>query len=177
MPSDPRDQLWNCVYELYYQSYFQEILSDALLTRWQRFDDLTKLIVALTASSSAVAGLIAYYSTSNTLNITWLWPLLSGIAALFAIFHKELAVPYRLRDHGENMRSFSSLRLDLTTFRSLMQIDPEFPISEFTKSFEGFRKRYSEEYRRLRSDSFVTIGLKEKCQADLNQRITPTTIP
>jgi hypothetical protein len=161
---------------MYYQSYFQEILSDALLTRWQRFDDFTKLIIAFTASSSAITGLIVYFSNGSNLNITWLWPLLSGIAALFAIFHKELAVPYRLRDHGENMRAFSSLRLDLETFRFLMQIDPEFSISEFTKNFEGFRKRYSEEYRRLRVDSFVTKGLKETCQDDLNQLIKPTTV-
>ncbi|MBL1263624.1 hypothetical protein [Candidatus Methylomicrobium oryzae] len=175
MPVDPRDQLWIAVYETYYQSYYQEILSDALLTRWQRFDDLTKLIVALTASSSAVAGLVAYFSTNNNLNITWLWPVLSGIAALFAICHKEMAVQYRLRDHSDNMKAFSSLRLDLETFRSLIQIEPEFPIDEFKKTFEEFRKRYSEEYRRLRIDSFLTDGLRETCQAELNRRITTTT--
>lgn len=175
MAHDPRDELWNLIYKLHYDSYYQELLSGELLNRWQRFDDLTKLIVALTASGSAVAGLVAYLSANK--DITWLWPLLSGIAAVFAILHKEMAVSHRLRDHEDDYQAFASLRLDLETFRSRMQIDPDFPIDEFTKTYEGFRKRYIDEYQRLTIDSCLTKGLREACQADLNQRIATTNTP
>ena len=173
MAVDSRDQLWDATFETYYNCYYQEIFSDVLLTRWQRVDDGTKLVVAFFAAGSAIAGLVNYYAKS--LDIDWAWPLLTGIAAVIALFHKELAVPFRLRDHSENKRSFSALRLDLETFRYLMKINPDFPLDDFTKKFEEFRKRYSEEYRRLRVDAFVTSRLRQRCQAELNDRLVAIT--
>jgi hypothetical protein len=169
MTVDSRDQLWEATFDTYYNSFYQELLSDELLIRWQRVDDIAKLLVALFAGSSAITGLVNFYA--STLNLEWAWPVLTGFAALVAIVHKELAVPFRLRDHGENKRSFSALRLDLETFRYLMKIDANFAVDEFTKKFEEFRKRYSEEYRRLRVDSFVTTRLRASCQSELDEKI------
>lgn len=174
MATDSRDQLWDATFETYYNSYYQELLSDVLLIHWQRVDDVAKLLVAIFAGSSAIAGLVNFYA--KTLNIEWAWPVLTGFAALVAIIHKELAVPFRLRDHGENKRSFSALRLDLETFRFRMQIDPNFQIDDFTTKFEELRKRYSEEYRRLRVDSFVTSRLRVACQAELNEKMAPIIV-
>lgn len=174
MTIDPRDQIWNATFETYYNSYYQELLSDVLLVRWQRVDDLAKLLVAIFAGTSAIAGLVNFYA--KTLNIEWAWPILTGLAAVLSIAHKELAVPFRLRDHGENRRSFASLRLDLETFRYKMQFDTDFSIADFTAEFEEFRKRFSEEYRRLRVDSFVTANLRATCQAELDRKVASITI-
>ena len=174
MAIDPRDQIWNATFETYYNSFYQELLSDVLLVRWQRVDDLVKLLVAIFAGTSAIAGLVSLYA--KTLNIEWAWPVLTGLAAVLSIAHKELAVPFRLRDHGENKRSFAALRLDLETFRYKMQFDPDFPVADFTAKFEEFRKRYGEEYRRLRVDSFVTSSLQTTCQAELDSKVASITI-
>ena len=69
MAIDPRDQIWNATFETYYNSYYQELLSDVLLVRWQRVDDFAKLLVAIFAGTSAIAGLVNFYA--KTLNIEW----------------------------------------------------------------------------------------------------------
>lgn len=56
MVFDPRDKLWEATYKTYFESFNMEIAAQNLIDRWQIVDELTKVLVALTASGSAVAG-------------------------------------------------------------------------------------------------------------------------
>ena len=56
MALDARDEVWNAAYDTYYSTYFEEMVCDVLLDRWQWLDEVTKVLVALTATGSAVTG-------------------------------------------------------------------------------------------------------------------------
>jgi hypothetical protein len=169
---DPRDQLWEATFETYYDTYFHELLEDTLINRWQRFDEATKVLVALTASGSAVSG----WALWTNPGFKTIWTVLAGIAAVLAIVHATLGVPARLKDHGEIKRLFASLRTDLETFRYRMRIDPNFPIAEFTEQFMDHRTRFSNGVQLLKSDILRTNRLADRVRDQLNLQLADEII-
>ena len=109
MAHDPRDELWNAIFETYYDALYNEILADKLIARWQIVDEFTKVIVALTASGSAIAG----WSLWAQPGYQGLWECLAARAAVLSIVHASLSVAERLKDAGEIRRAFAGLRIDL----------------------------------------------------------------
>jgi hypothetical protein len=164
MPVDPRDELWNAAFDTYYDSYYQELLRDALVDRWQRVDDLTKVATALTASGSAVSG----WALWNEPHLKVAWAVLAGTAALLTIIHATLNVPERVRNHAETKRAFAALRANLETFRYRMRVDPEFPVPSFLDEFVVFRTRFSELLQLLKNDILLTSGAERMTQQHLN---------
>lgn len=167
MPVDPRDQLWNAVYETYYPSHFEEIMAEELLNRWQWVDEITKVIVALTASGSALSGWALWSQPGFRI----LWAILAGAGAFIAILHLSLGVPRRLNDWGEIRSVFAALRVDLQTFRYRMKIAPQFSIDEFTQEFVAYRKRYGDCIQRLKNDIVRTKRLETKVQCLLDRLV------
>lgn len=168
MAVDPRDQIWNATFDTYYDVFFEELISDDLVATWQILDEFTKVIVALTASGSAFAGWALWQDP----DWKWLWALIAGVSAIISIIHSALGVPGRLKTHGDNRRLFTSLRIDLETFRSKMQIDPQFPIPAFSEELFGLRKRYGAAMDRFRDDILATNKRRDRIQTELDQRIT-----
>lgn len=158
---DPRDELWNGVFDTYYDAYYNEVLADKLISRWQYFDEITKVLVALTASGSAIAG----WTLWSKPGFEFVWVLMAGAAAVLSIIHAALSVADRLKDAGEVRRAFACLRIDIETFRYRMRIDPEFGIDEFTKEFEEYRRRYSDCEQRIKNDIFRTMPLRHRRKA------------
>ena len=56
MAVDPRDRVWNAAYYLWYDTKYNAELGSRMVDRLKAIDDVTKVLVALTASGSAVAG-------------------------------------------------------------------------------------------------------------------------
>ena len=164
---DPRDEIWNGTFNTYYDSFYEEIMADKIISRWQLLDEFSKVLVALTASGSALSGW-ALWSDPNFKHI---WLLLAGFGAIFAILHSTLGVPGRLKDWGEVKRWFAMLRIELETFRYQMKFDPEFSVDNFKTEFINFRKKYCEGIQRIKNDIFWTKGLENKSQNELNDRI------
>ena len=114
MAADPRDALWDATFRAYYDVYYSEILANKLIARWQIADDFTKVLVALTASASAVAGWALWQQPE----FKTIWTVLAGLSAVLALTHAVLAVPRRLKDWVETRSHFLSLRIDLETLRA-----------------------------------------------------------
>lgn len=146
--SDPREELWKAAFDTYYDSFFEELMADALIGFWSSVDVFTRILVAVTASGSAISGWVLW----NQPGYRNVWLALSGIAAFLSILHTVLGIPARIKAHAENKRRFASLRTDLETFRYRMRVDQEFDIGKFTKEFLDFRKRYSENIQLLSND-------------------------
>ncbi len=53
---DARDIIWDKVFEVFYDSYYYEMLSNKLISKWLAIDEITKVLVAITTSGSAIAG-------------------------------------------------------------------------------------------------------------------------
>src|SRR6266576_5126800 len=106
MEVNQRDELWNATWKSYYDTYFQEILSERVVLRWQRFDEVSKILIALTASSSALSG----WAFWNQPDFKVIWTILAGIGAILAIFHKSLEVSHKITDWVSSRSQFCSLR-------------------------------------------------------------------
>jgi hypothetical protein len=167
VPTDPRDELWIASFNTFYDSTYGETIADNLINRWQTVDEITRALVAIAASTSAVSGW-ALWSRPQFQN-TWL--IISGLAALLAILHATLAVPGRIKDHAEDKRRFLSLSGDLETFRYEMRINPAFDLADFSKRFIEFRKRYSDAAQLVKNDIAATRRLAKASQAEVNRRL------
>lgn len=160
MPVDSRDALWAAASKTWFMIAFNEAFTEAVAGRWKVFDDVSKVIIALTASGSAVAGWALWqmpdYRTA--------WLVAAGAGAVLAILSTALGVAARLKDWDDSRREFSVLQNDVGTFRDRMRITPDFDVVTITKEYVEFRRRYGEVAQRLRHDLLATTRLKNACQ-------------
>lgn len=162
--TDPRDEIWQIVYETYFRAYFEEVAADSLADRWQWVDDLVKVFVALFASGAVGAGVAADA-------VPYLWSGLAGMASVMSIIHASLAVPDRIRAWSEIKHDFLVLRIDLEALRSRMKVHPDFAVDESLLAHEKLQQRYGEAYKRVRSDVLRSRRFLIKSHRELERRI------
>lgn len=165
--SDPRDTMWERVFDTYYESFFYELVSDRVVNRWQITDDVTKVLVALTASGSALSGWVLWQDP----DLKIVWASLAGFGSVLSIIHASLGVPSRLKDWQEISSSFTSLRIEMETFRHTMEFDPNFDIAVATKKYENYRKTFGEYLHRQKNDILHTENLRLRAQEELNSKL------
>jgi hypothetical protein len=162
-----RDELWNSSWETYYSSYFYEIYISKAVSRWKLFDLLTKIIVAITATGSAVAG----WSLWAEGGYKDIWAILAGTAALLSIIHAVTQVQSILETLTELRSSFSSLRVALESYRQQLSIFPEFDVTEKNNEFLKNREKYEQLIAKFSGDILLTQKLAEKAQDELNIKL------
>ena len=172
MPVDQREQLWEAVYDTYYEAYFQELFADDLVTIWRKIDEITKVCVAITATSSVVSGWVLWQTPTGYIT----WVVIAGIVAVLSIVHATLGVPAKLKDWGEVKQIYTALRVDLETLRHQMKIDTEFQLDEFKQKFINYRDRYRDGMQRIQNDMFRTLRRANKIQSSLNERLADLII-
>lgn len=164
MSTDPRDALWDATFRAYYDVYYSEIVATKLIARWQIVDDTTKVLVAVTASTSAVAGWALWQQPE----FKTAWTLIAGLGALLSLTNAALSVPRRLKDWMETGSHFLSLRIDLETLREKMRLNSQFDTELLTEELLACRKRYAEGKAREPHDFLLTSGLANQAQRELN---------
>ncbi len=169
MAYDPRDELWNSAWGGYYETYYQELLAERLLYRWQRFDDFSKLTIALTASGSAIAG----WGMWDTPALRPVWILIAGTSALLTIVHKTIDITKKIHDWADSKKTFSKLRMDYQSFLDLLKIDPDFSVEEKANEYTELRDRFALAYQDITVDAFITKRIERKVQSDLNGLVLP----
>jgi hypothetical protein len=163
-----RLELWRASFETYYQAYFQELLADTLVNHWQRFDEPSRVLIALTTSGSAVSGWALW--TEPHMRVAWAF--LAGAAAVFATVHATLNVSGRLKDQADLKRRFAALRVEIETLRGEMRVNPNFAVAEVQKSYGRLREKYAETIQLLKNDLLLTRRLENRCQAELDERLS-----
>jgi len=167
MGFDQRDIIWNKSFEVYYDTYWVEVLSGKVIGIWQKVDDITKVLVALTTSGSGVSG----WALWDTESFKYIWIILAGISAVLSITSAALGVAGKLKDWTEIKRQFTTLRIEIESNRNLMEINPDFPIQEYENQFKEFKKRYGEMYPSIPLDILKTKKLENKSQDELNSKL------
>ena len=168
MSFDPRDQIWEATFDIYYECYFEEMVADYLLYRWCLLDDINKWLIAITASGSAVSGW-ALWSDPNCKTI---WIIFASISAFLAITHSALGVQQRIKNWEASKKSFVDLRIEFGCLRQDMSISPDFDIETIVNRMEVLRKQYREEMSRLSPDTLRHQWLEKKIQNKLNETIS-----
>ncbi len=168
MEFDERDQLWNAVWKTYYDSYFQEVLSERLVLRWQRFDEFSKVLIALTASGSAISG----WALWNEPAFKCAWAGLAGTSAIFAIAHKSMDVARKLNDWGVSRTQFSAIRIGCEKLIIELRVNPQFDVQVFLEKLNSLKNSFADSYGQSKVDAFLTGRLKSSVQTELDVFIT-----
>jgi len=93
MTTDQRDEIWNAAFDTYYDAFYEELCADNLINRWQKLDEASKVLAALTASTSAVAGWVLWTEP----HFKVVWSAIAAVAALLTILHASLGGRVELR--------------------------------------------------------------------------------
>ena len=167
--ANPREELWIASFDTYYDCFFEELIADDLITFWSRLDGVTKVLVAVTASGSAISGWAFWNQHTGKL----LWGILSGAAAVLSLIDTKLNIPTRIKAHTEDKRRFAGLRTELETFRYSMKIQRDtFDVNSYTKEFLKYRSRYSHSVSEVGNDIARTRRREVKVQnKELNVRL------
>lgn len=169
---DERDIIWSKIFEVFYDSYYYELLSDRIISRWLLIDEVTKVLVAITTSSSAIAG----WALWNKEGWQYAWIFLAGLSALLSVIHATLNVTQRIKEWTENKRSFSSLRIECETNQGVMDMNAEFDTELHKQFYRDKMKLYGELYSNLPNDFLITKQMRVINQDELNHSIQKLTI-
>lgn len=161
---DRLNSYWRLSYETLYEVIFQEGVSSALVERWRRIDILTNILVAVTASGSAIAG----WAIWNQAGGRAAWAVMAGLVSVLSIIHGAVQVPTQLKEQDEFRRLFSRLRVDLETFRQKLMLEPG-KIETIDKSYIELRDRYADLIMRAPSSIINTRKLRIRVQQEINR--------
>ncbi len=165
--SESFGELWKAVFETYYDAFYNEILADKLINRWQIVDDSSKILVAATASGSAISG----WALWNEPAYRRIWVLIAGTSAVLGIIHGSLGVAHRLKDWGEIKRTFAGLRINLETLQYRMKFDFKATNREFKREFIKYRRQYANAVQSLKNDVMLRRGLEVVSQKELDRKL------
>jgi len=173
MADSSRDEIWKAAYYTLYDSGYNEIFSDNIMGKWQHFDDLTKVLAAITATGSSAAAGLAIWSADGFKQV---WVVLAALGVILSITSAALRAPERLKAWANSKQEFGALYVELETFMFRMRINREFSVDEFGREFEIYRKRYGEAKQRIPTDKLATEKLATLSQQALNSRIERSTL-
>lgn len=167
MSQDARDKLWEKSFDTFYDSKYEEIAADFVVRRLQYLDEITKILVAVTASGSAIAG----FTLWNQPGFKYMWAAIAGVAALVSIVHSTMGIPGRLKEYSDVSRHFVILASDLAAFRDQMEIFPDFSVPDYNQKYTGYRNRYTEGQKKLPNDLFFTDRLANRAQDAVDKKL------
>jgi len=161
-----RDRLWSGVWNLEYNATYGHEEAKFMLRRWMAFDVVARLLAALFASSSAIAGWALWKSDTGK----HYWLILAGIAAVVSIIDSVFASQEKVKRYTELSSSFIRLSQTLKAVLDDMQIMPEFEIVPMKDRYDTARTRYSELLEAFPEDLLYTKRAANTLQDMLNER-------
>lgn len=167
MAIDERNQLWQAVWDGYYDACYQEIICDNIIQRWHVADEVAKVIIALTASGSAIAGWALWQHDGYRSA----WAVFAGFGAVLAIVHSALAVSAKVTLWSDLKRDFVDINLEFDILKKKMEINPQFDVTSFTSEFIELKRRYSMATQKMPNDLLKTRKLEFAAQDELNEAL------
>lgn len=162
IPTVQVDAYLRSSFDTYYDSYFEEMASEALIGRWQGIDRITGFLVAATASGSAAAGWALWSAPGWKL----IWAAIAGVATVASIGNNVMRVPERLKQQGEIRRGFSVLRIDVESYRGRLKIGLDG--TKAKTQLAKLQERYSKLRDKTSSEIIYTTKFRSKIKAQLN---------
>ncbi|WP_296002113.1 hypothetical protein [Rugamonas sp.] len=164
---DPRDAIWDGTTKLLYNVNYAEKIEQALLARWTWMDSITKIAVAISSASAALAGLVFWKNP----NYTFLWPLFTSASTLLAIVSKQLSVTDKVTQHATCAAELASLAVDIDSLMVRMRINAEFPIADYTKKLMVRMDKYRFIYSELKYDLLLTERVRARAQQKIDTQV------
>lgn len=151
------------IYDRYFDVSHQELILGRLIDRWSRIDLGIRLIIALTASGSAVAG----WTLWETEGAKEYWAAVSGLAAVLAIVHSTI----KISDLVEKGKIAHTMAWDLRMqFEKLMRDyrrSPNQELGQFADRLDGLNEKASALFEQSPHFPDLTDGFKKKAHYDV----------
>lgn len=167
---EQKRKLKHVAFSLYCNSRLQECGADALVNRWQRVDELAKVLVALTATGSAVSGWTLWQQGP----FRSIWAVIACFTAALAIVHTALGAAARVGHWGRVKQHFVNLRLDLEGFATRMVIDVKVSFEDLRRQLMIYRERYKQGLELIHNDILYTSRLGKKIRKGLSKQLRKT---
>jgi hypothetical protein len=167
--ADPRAALFDECWKAYYDAYYSHLLADLIAGRWQTLDQISKLLVALFSTSSAVAGWSIW--TANV-GGKWTWAVCAGVATVLSIVQTSLGVSDRLKTMLESRARMLRIKLQFETMFSGMRLDPAFDVVKVKEKFETLQQEYNEAAAQMPKDWIYTKRDADEVQQTLNKMLS-----
>ena len=164
---DIRDNLWAETWTLWYHAFYTEKASEFMLNRWLLLDHISRILVALFASSSAVAGWSLWSAESGKV---W-WATLAGSAALASIITGALGVQDRVKRFAETKTVFTRLRIRVDAVLAEMRIRHDFDVQLVQDAYHKVQEIYAEAFQSYPHDLFFTQHAQDCVQRALDRSI------
>ena len=168
LSTDPRTALYQECWKAYYSAYYSHLLADLVAGRWQTLDQISKLLVALFSTGSAVAGW-TFWTLNTGGRITW--AVCAGIASVLSIIQSALGVSDRLKTMLESRSRMLRIRLQLETQFSGMRLDPEFDVVKAREKFATVQQEYVEAAAQMPKDWIYTNRDEINVEKILKQKL------
>lgn len=162
-----RDELWKVSWETFYDTFYYEVLFGELSKSWQRFDFVARLLVALTASGSAVAG----WALWNDADYKLYWTLFAALASVISIVHATVNAPEKLKHYVKLSNDISEVKIEYETFRHELAIYPEFDIDKNFKRHQKLREKYQKVLSGYSPDFMASQKAQNYAQTLLNEKL------
>ena len=166
MAIDERDKIWEESFGIYYDACYEEMLAETIINWWLIVDEVVTILVGATVVIFLLIFIGGQQPNGDHKNI---WGV-SGIAFL-VVFHISLNVPERLKNHGNSLRRFLILRINLETFRDEIRINPDFPIYKFTNKFTELHQNFLNNMQLVKPDFLKIAWLEHKIKNELNAKL------
>jgi len=164
MPDPPSavDLYWDSTYRILYDTWMQELISEELANFWGRFNAISSILIAATATGSAIAGWTLFNTTAGKV----IWGVLSGVAALFSLLDSTLGVPARVKEQSDTRTMFLELRLKLEHFCSSL---PRIDVTKAEQEYDSLSKQHEDARMKAKGDVIWTKRWQSKTQLQLNE--------
>lgn len=142
MPPQNINYLLNPVYDIYYDTYFEERCADEESAKWKFRDDITSIIVAITTPTASGSAVVVWNIWETVIGQI-IWGIIAGIASILAIIHKVFEVTRNVKEYGELRQKFLDLRIDIGTFSVKLGLGL-LDINQAVNQFNMLLDRYAE---------------------------------
>lgn len=149
---------------LMYNAYMQEAISDALLDFWSRFDAISSVLIAVTATGSTVAGWAVWQTQRGVV----LWAILSGVASVLSVLSGTLQIPGRVKSQNELSAAFRDVG---TRAEALYDVIRSLTAKQIENQLAIVEKEYRDILKRTSRDIVMTRAWRTRLQLALNERM------
>lgn len=163
-----RDQIWNNIYDIHFDCFYQELVSRRCALIWRVVDVVCKILIATTISGLAISAWPLWGKPGFRL----VWSLLAAMGALAGIIDLVFSPLRREYTWLERERGFNSLRLSCEQIRSAIRQDSVFEINLVGDQVMQIQRQYTQRMALVTADFIPTRKQENAVQDDVERRLT-----
>jgi hypothetical protein len=171
MEKDRRDIIWNDVYELYYDTYYNELLALTLSNKWSFIDLMLKIVTALAAVLSTVLGLLLWNDPVGK----FAWLTSSSVVVILIITYIVINISGKIKRHMKSNKEFFGLRYAIESLRDDIDNEQDFDIDTNVNQIKIYANTFNDICKHTPLDSLEKNSMFKAVQKEVDNRLSGLT--